>query len=357
MEPRTALQCVASLPRSSAVGLPLERLRQLQSLLTAHPWLLALPELAAFRSFVHSLAECSRSGEAERALRVVESEERCTDGRDRLLKLASQLLAPLEGVPHPCAHLPPESADGNSIGSTVGVNGGAESRDGCSASVFGAFGPTVHLISARLGPELVDGRTIEPYALMYVVGAHENVDSVVARWPAREPTTVPMWNSARRLTMTTLCDPAGSARARQNALANLRVEIWDALTERPLGVGETPLRRLSLAPMEVRLLPPDVEGADDSSDRAADGAAADGVVADGVADGGPPRPSDGGPPPPPPPSPLAPRTRAHMPRLREVDHRLRAARVSSSLRPRRPSSRYNPFLPYVAHPFSPYLRF
>ena len=64
-----------SLPFSASVGLPLDVLRDVQDTFVANPWLLALPELAPFRTFVADARGC-QSGEAERALRAVRAETR-----------------------------------------------------------------------------------------------------------------------------------------------------------------------------------------------------------------------------------------------------------------------------------------
>ena len=65
-----------SLPFSASVGLPLDVLRDVQDTFVANPWLLALPELAPFRTFVVDAAARCQSGEAERALRAVRAETR-----------------------------------------------------------------------------------------------------------------------------------------------------------------------------------------------------------------------------------------------------------------------------------------
>ena len=86
MNNRFAPVRLTALPPSAAAGLPLERLREVQDVLTANPWLLALPELAAFRACLTGLATAVESGETERDLRQIRTEARralCEEARRR----------------------------------------------------------------------------------------------------------------------------------------------------------------------------------------------------------------------------------------------------------------------------------
>ena len=139
-------------------GVPLEALREVQEGLTNNMWMLGLPELAPFRSFIMDAAAQCEAGTIERALRDVrreakeEREEQHRQGTNGLSPAAEARAIEEVVRTRATAVLPKRSHDAPQ----PSLSGATRPRSFSQAQLL-AFGPTIHLVRAAVYPDLTRG--------------------------------------------------------------------------------------------------------------------------------------------------------------------------------------------------------
>ena len=139
-------------------GVPLEALREVQEGLTNNMWMLGLPELAPFRSFIMDAAAQCEAGTIERALRDVrreakeEREEQHRQGANDLSPAAEARAIEEVVRTRATAVLPKRSHDAPQSS----LSGATRPRSFSQAQLL-AFGPTIHLVRAAVYPDLTRG--------------------------------------------------------------------------------------------------------------------------------------------------------------------------------------------------------
>ena len=237
---------------TSPPEVPVEALRCVQAALSAHPWLLGLPELAFFRSFITESAQQLETGEVERMMRGVRSQiapggtpRTNIDGPaddaevEAALRVRASAIIPRHiaspdpgapaTAPEPSAKEP--SAKEPSVHRRQSDFEPPRAMRSYTQYVRLTSGPVILLQGARLSHDLVraDREGAAVYVLMWMVDSLDRCVGGVASWPLKElkeardeesRSSCPLWNSARQLT-------SGAS----TPLMSLRVELWHATKE------------------------------------------------------------------------------------------------------------------------------
>ena len=226
-----------SVPTPLPPAMSVEALKTVQAALSAHPWLLGLPELAFFRSFIVESAQRLEGGEVERHMRMMRTQVALAGSTPRtaaegpsddqeveaaLRRRASTILPRRIASPDTAdvSAAAPDAADAAEAAVAVVAEGSAATSGSPGApvapgvsSAHGApgsprrsefepprqtrgytqyvrltSGPVILLESARLSHDLVraDREGAAVYVLMWMVDSLDRCVGGVASWPLKE---------------------------------------------------------------------------------------------------------------------------------------------------------------------------